>query len=681
MTSPLLDELNAEQRAAAEAVRGPVCILAGAGSGKTRTITYRIAHQVGEGVAAPDEVLAVTFTDRAARELRARLHGLGLERPVRAATFHAAAWAQLRYFWDRAFPDRPRPEVLASKLSLLVPVAKRLRVEGRDLAAEIEWAKARRLTPATYAEGLAGRVPPLPAAQMAEVYAGYEREKVERGLVDYDDMITLTTTMLGQDPAIAEEVRERYRVFTVDEFQDVNPAQHALLEAWLGERDDLCVVGDDDQTIYSFTGASARFLRRFAERHPGARTVTLTENYRSTAQVLRLASSVLAPGRAGPPKRLRATVADGPEPVLAACEDDDDELARLVAGIRRLLAEGVPAGEIAVAYRINSQSEPVEAALSAAEIPYAVRGDEGFFARPEIRQALALLREAAGAPPRRDGPPPPEGTTPAAPRQADREVERVLREGLSWHPRREPSGGVARDRWRNLGALLDAAAREVRAEPATTLADLVAIFERRAADGQATADPDGAVTLLTLHKAKGLEFDAVFLLAVEEGLLPISHAKDDDEAIAEERRLLYVGVTRARRHLQLSWAAARPSRSGRMTNRRRSRFLDGLVDDAPARGRKRGGRGGASRGASPRLPGAANGAPPRDEALADALRDWRRERATRDGVPAYVVFPDRTLDELSRHRPTSAAELAAIPGLGPTRLERYGAELLEVLAG
>lgn len=680
MPAHLLDELNPEQRAAAEAVRGPVCILAGAGSGKTRTITYRIAQQVAEGVAAPEEILAVTFTDRAARELRARLQGLGLARPVRAATFHAAAWAQLRYFWDRAFPDRPRPEVLASKLSLLVPVAKRLRVEGRDLAAEIEWAKARRLTPETYVAGLGRRVPPLPPEHMAEVYAGYEREKAARGLVDYDDMIGLTTTMLDQDPAIAEEVRERYRVFTVDEFQDVNPAQHALLEAWLGDRDDLCVVGDDDQTIYSFTGASARFLLTFAERHPGARTVALTENYRSTAQVLRLASAVLAPGRAGPPKRLRATVADGPEPVLAACTDDDDELARLVAGIRRLLAEGVPAGGIAVAYRINSQSEPVEAALSAAGIPFAVRGDEGFFARPEIRQALVLLREAATAPARRTGPPPIEGTAPATPPTADREVERVLREGLSWHPRREPSGGVARERWRNLGALLDAAAREVRAEPATTLADLVATFERRAADGEATADPDGAVTLLTLHKAKGLEFDAVFLLAVEEGLLPISHAKDD-AAVAEERRLLYVGVTRARRHLQLSWAAARPSRNGRMSSRRRSRFLDDLVDDAPgaAQGRRGRARGG-SRGATPQLPAAGNGAPPRDEALAEALRDWRRQRATRDGVPAYVVFPDRTLDELSRRRPSSASELAAIPGLGPTRLERYGAELLEVLA-
>ncbi len=680
MTTTLLAELNAEQRAAAEAVRGPVRILAGAGSGKTRTITYRIAHQVAEGVAAPDEVLAVTFTDRAARELRARLQGLGLERPVRAATFHAAAWAQLRYFWDRAFPERPHPEVLASKLALLVPVAKRLRVEGRDLAAEIEWAKARRLTPATYPEGLAGRVPPLPAAQMAEVYAGYERAKAERGLVDYDDMLSLTTTMLDEHPRIAEEVRDRYRVFTVDEFQDVNPAQHALLEAWLGGRDDLCVVGDDDQTIYSFTGASARFLLEFDRRHPGAATVTLTENYRSTAQVLRLARSVLAAGRSGAPKRLRAHAGDGPEPVLAACEDDDDELARLVAGIRRLLAEGVPAGEIAVAYRINSQSEPVEAALEAADIPYEVRGDEGFFSRPEIRQALALLREAASAPPRHTGPPPIAGTAPAAPPPADREVERVLREGLSWHPRREPPGGVARERWRNLGALLDAAAREVRTAPSTTLADLVATFERRAADGEATADPDGAVTLLTLHKAKGLEFDAVFLVAVEEGLLPISHAKDD-EAVAEERRLLYVGVTRARRHLQLSWAAARPSRNGRMTTRRRSRFLDGLVDDAPVRSRTRGGRTGGSRAVAPQLPGAANGAPPRDEALAEALRAWRRQRATREGVPAYVVFPDRTLDELSRRRPTSRTELAAIPGLGPTRLERYGAELLDVLTG
>ena len=653
MPDDLLTDLNPAQRDAVEAVRGPVCILAGAGSGKTRTITHRIAHQVRCGLATPDQILAVTFTDRAARELRARLGHLGLDRPVRAATFHAAAWAQLRYFWHRTAEGRPLPEVLASKLALLVPVARRLRVEGRDLASEIEWAKARRITPEAYAAAVGGRQPPVPAGQMAEVYRSYEEEKRTRGLIDYDDMLAWTTDLLAQHPEIAEEVRDRYRFFTVDEFQDVNPAQWALLEAWLGERDDLCVVGDDDQTIYSFTGATSAYLTGFTARFPHARVVPLIDNYRSTAEVLALANQVLAPGRTGPPKRLRAQRDGGPEPVLLPCDDEDAEITAVVDGITRLLAEGTPAVEIALAYRINSQSEPFEAALADARIPYAVRGDEGFFARPEIAQALALLRGAVGREPP-PAPPPPGDAEAGGPPRADRDVERVLRQGLSWHPRREPSGQAARERWRNLGALLEASQRMVRAEPDTSFADVVADLERRAHEGEASPEPGGAVALLTLHKAKGLEFDAVFLVACEEGLLPISHARTDAE-IAEERRLLYVGVTRAREHLQLSWASQRTGRGGRPSRRRRSRFLEGLAP-APAP------------------------APPADEGLAGQLRTWRRDRAQQDGVPAYVVFPDATLDELSRRRPTSHRELAKIPGLGPTRLARYGDELLAVLA-
>ncbi len=652
MPDDLLAPLNAAQRDAVETVRGPVCILAGAGSGKTRTITHRIAYQVRTGVARPGEILAVTFTDRAASELRARLGQLGLEQPVRAATFHAAAWAQLRYFWSRGFGDRPLPEVLPSKLTLLVPTARRLRVEGRDLAAEIEWAKARRIGPDAYVREGASRQAPLPVDDMAEVYRRYEEDKRARGLVDYDDMLSLTTELLTADADAATEVRDRYRHFTVDEFQDVNPAQWALLETWLGERDDLCVVGDDDQTIYSFTGATSTYLTGFSRRFPHARVVSLVDNYRSTAEVLELANEVLAPNRGGPAKRLRAQRRGGPAPVLRPCDDEEAERDAVIAGIRALLAAGTPAGEIAVAYRINSQSEPFEAALTDAEIPFAVRGDEGFFARPEIVQALGLLRAAVGRPPP-PGPPPPSGAQPAHPPKADREVERVLRQGLSWHPKREPPGQAARDRWRNVGALLEAAQRMVRHDPEVTFEGVVADLERRAREGEVTPEPGGAVALLTLHKAKGLEFDAVFVVACEEGLLPIVHAKTDDE-VAEERRLLYVGVTRAREHLHVSWAARRTGRGGRATRRRRSRFLDQVAPSAPTR--------------------------PVDEGLAGQLRQWRRQRARLDGVPAYVVFPDSTLAELSRRRPTSHQELSRVPGLGPTRLERYGQELLSVLA-
>ena len=652
MTDDVLAALDPAQREAAETVRGPVRILAGAGSGKTRTITHRIAEQVRSGAADASEVLAVTFTDRAARELRARLHRLGLPHPVRAATFHAAAWAQLRHFWAEAHPDRPTPEVLTSKVGLLVPSARRLRAEARDLAAEIEWAKAAELAPETYVDGLGRREPPIAPEQMAEVFAAYEDEKRARGLVDYDDMITMTTAMLQTHPRIAETVRDRYRVFTVDEFQDVNTAQHSLLLAWLGDRDDLCVVGDDDQTIYSFTGASSRYLTEFPTRFPNARTVELVDNYRSTAEVLTLANRVLAAGSVRP-KRLRAQVDGGPEPRVLGFDDETEERSSVVEAIRHLLAEGVPAGEIAVVYRINSQSEPWEAALADAGIPYAVRGDEGFFARPEIAQAIRLLRTSLGSAEPDSTPPPPADARPSRPPSADRHVERVLREGLSWHPKREPSGAVARERWRNLGALLAIAERAVAADAEVTVEEVVADLERRAREGEASPEPDGAVALLTIHRAKGLEFDAVFVVGCEEGLLPISYAKDPAD-LAEERRLLYVAVTRARRHLWLSWAASRTGPRGRPSRRRRSQFLEGLVAE-PAR--------------------------EVDRSLATTLRAWRRARAEQEGVPAYVVFPDRTLEELAARRPTTRRELSRVPGLGPTRMSRYGDDLLAVLGG
>jgi DNA helicase II / ATP-dependent DNA helicase PcrA len=647
-STDLLAGLNDAQRRAAETVRGPVCLLAGAGSGKTRTITHRIANQVVSGVARPEEILAVTFTDRAARELRGRLRNLGLDRPVRAATFHAAAWAQLRYFWSALRPGEPLPEVVDSKIRLVLPAAKRLKVEARDLASEIEWAKARRIAPERYAAELGDREPPVPAGRMAEVYAAYERHKREQGLIDYDDMIGLTTDMLSADETVAATVRSRYRYFTVDEFQDVNPAQWALLCAWLGDRDELCVVGDDDQAIYSFTGATASYLTGFATRFPGAVTVALTENYRSTAEILDCANRLLR-ARGGAVKELTAQTSGGPEPTIVATEDDDEERDLVIRRIRELTGEGVPPSEIAICYRINSQSEPLEVALRDAGIPYVVRGDVGFFQRPEIQQAIGALAVTVQHPPTADVPPPADAGPPRPP-PVDRAVERVLVERLSWNPRREPTGRAARDRWQNLAVLVEMAERVAADTPDRTLADFVAELQERAHDND-PGDPR-AVNLLTLHKSKGLEFDAVFLVGVEEGSLPFVYATSDEE-VEEERRLLYVGVTRARRHLQISWACSRLGRGGRTSRRRPSRFLDALQ-------------------ATPR-----HGP---DAMVTERLRTWRRERAKRDGVPAYVIFPDATLDELAARRPTDPSGLRSVPGLGPTRVARYGEEILAVLS-
>ena len=724
----LLAALDPEQREAAQALHGPVRILAGAGTGKTRTITHRIAVQVASGTARHDEILAVTFTDRAATELRERLGRLGLPGPVRAATFHSAAWAQLRHFWPQ-LSDRPRPQVLDRKVGLLRPLAERIRVDARDLAAEIEWGQARLLRPASYVEGVrqAGREPPAEAQLVAEAWEAYEEAKAARDLIDYDDMLRRCTAALHAHPEMAATVRDRYRVFTVDEFQDVNPAQWELLRAWLGDRRDLCVVGDDDQTIYRFTGASSHHLLAFDEAFPEARTVTLTRSYRSTAPVLALANRVLWTKPARLRKRLTSTVGEGPEPVLAEHEEAEDEQRAVVERIRELLASGVPAGAIAVCYRINSQAADWEEPLRAAGIPVVVRGERGgFFAHPAVAQALrALTAEAAANP---DGPPPggspeegapswPPGTVPAGPPDPVAALERVLRSALAWHPGQAPTGATARDRWEHLTALRDLAQRTVTEQPDRfgvhgAFAELVDDLRARAAAGQETADPDGAVTLLTLHRAKGLEFNAVFLVACEEGLLPISHATSD-EAIEDERRLLYVGVTRARRHLHVSWARSRGGRT-----RRPSRLLHGLGGDAPSgpsAGSRAGGRGRrgtrASGARGPKRQRATSATTEAEEATAAGtcacggpliaaldrrtgrcaacrpdpqaiaavvaeLKAWRRQQAAQEEVPAFCVFADKTLELIAAAQPASLEELAAVPGVGPAKLERYGEAVL-----
>jgi DNA helicase II / ATP-dependent DNA helicase PcrA len=547
----LLEGLNDSQRRAAEATSGPVCILAGPGTGKTRTVTHRIAHQIATGAAAPDQVLAVTFTDRAGAELRQRLTALGLPHPVRATTFHAAAWAQLRWFWPRWRTD-PLPDVLPSKARLLADTARAARVEVRDLAAEIEWAKARCIPPADYERAAAGRRTALAADRMAAVYTGYEATKAERGLVDFEDMLLLTTELLTTEPEVAAAVRDRYRHFTVDEFQDVNPAQWALLRAWLGDSAELCVVGDDAQAIYGFTGASPSYLTDFTRTFSGATTVRLEQTYRSSPQVLAVADAVL--GR--PDRRLvPAADAGGPRPRLGQHADAAAEAQAVAGSIAEHLAAGIDPGEIAVAYRVHSQSPPLEHALAGADIRCTVRGEHTFFGRPVIRQALAVLQQAARRP----------GTL--RPARSVRMVEQALRTRMSWHPRREPDGDVAQERWRNLGALLDLAG-DLETD-GMDFPSLVQALEQEAA----TTTPDGgrnAVTLTTMHQAKGLEFDVVYLIGLEEGLLPISHATTAD-AVEEERRLLYVGITRARRHLTLSWTRRRPP----------SRFLEPLLRSRP----------------------------------------------------------------------------------------------------
>jgi DNA helicase-2/ATP-dependent DNA helicase PcrA len=626
----IFEGLNPEQAEAVRAVRGPVCILAGAGSGKTTTITRRIAFQVESGAFAAGEILAVTFTDKAAGEMRGRLARLGAT-GVRARTFHAAALAQLRHL---AAEEPPR--ILPSKAIMLrqignsLPKPYKFRPAG-DLATEIEWAKNRRLGPDEYAGALGDHVPPIPADLMARVFREYERRKAREGAMDFEDLLEATIRMFAADEWALERFQQRYRAFTVDEYQDVNLLQQTLLETWVGDRDDLCVVGDDYQSIYSFTGASPRYLLEMPRKWPRVKVVRLEQNFRSTPEVLTLANR-LVPKLGGAEKTLRPVREGGPAPVVAPFVDRGSETKFLVERIRALHEAGVPYEEMAVLYRVNFRSEDYEDALGAARIPFQVR-DGAFLTRIAARRLLSTLRRSKSVD------------------VADEVLRAAKRDGYNERPP-EGLGDQETTRQNDLARLVRLA-REYEPEHGEyTVAGWVAHVERRfASDGEGHG-----VHLLTLHRAKGLEFEAVFLPRLEEGELPGKRSKTD-EAIAEERRLLYVGLTRAKRHLYLTWTTG-----GRTSPSRFVEELGGCLVPHPLRQTKR---------------------PPESahDPVFQALKAWRLERARRDGVPAYVIFHDTTLQEIAEASPSSLAQLAGISGVGPAKLDRYGAEVLVTLEG
>ena len=693
----VLAGLDPEQRAVAEAVKGPVCVLAGAGTGKTRAITHRIAYAVHTGVVAPQRVLAVTFTTRAAGELRSRLRQLGAP-GVQARTFHAAALRQLTYFWPRVIGGEP-PKIIESKIRLVADAARACRLafggtELRDIAGEIEWAKVTQHRPEDYAGAVAAaaRRPPVDVADVARVYDMYETLRRERNLLDFEGMIELTAAVLTEHREVAAQVRDQYRYFVVDEFQDVNPLQKLLLDTWLGDRDDLCVVGDPNQTIYSFTGATPSYLLDFTRRFPSATVVRLVRDYRSTPQVVRLANGVIGAGReAGSAARstagrrfeltLVAQRPDGPEPVFNEYDDEVAEADDIARRARKLIEEGVPAREIAVLYRINAQSEVYESALAAAGVPYVLRGAERFFERPEVREAVIRLRGAAraGADAETDG----TGLIAT--------VRHVL-SGAGFTDRPPEGTGAVRNRWESLAALAQLAEDIAAADPGAGLPEFVAELEERAAAQH--APPLEGVTLASLHAAKGLEWDAVFLAGLVEGTLPIVYAETPAQ-IEEERRLLYVGITRAREHLALSWALSRSPGGAR--RRRPSRFLDGLIPQTatpvPARVDRRKRR--AGRGPQPcrvcgrpltaaieRKLGRCEDCPAEiNEDLLLALKEWRSQTAAEQKVPAYVVFTDATLQAIAEHNPGSLEELARIPGVGRVKLDRYAEAVLALCTG
>jgi ATP-dependent DNA helicase UvrD/PcrA len=664
---PFLDGLDDAQRKAVTTPAAPLAILAGAGAGKTRVLTHRIAWQSRHARIDPVYVLAVTFTRKAAGELGERLTRLGVRR-VTAGTFHAIALAQLRR--RREDQDLAMPKVLDRKVRLLAPLLPERGAEravvAAEVAAEIEWAKARLITAEGYEESAraARRDPPRPFAEVAVLFERYERELRRRGLIDFDDVIRWCADILETDSEFQAAQRWRFRHLFVDEFQDANPAQFRLVRAWLGDRPDICVVGDGDQAIYGFAGADASYLTGFVDFFPGASVVRLGTNYRSSPQLVAAAGAVLGEGSA--PAAVRSTRQDGPMPEVRIYPTDEAEAEGVAHGLRRAHAPERAWSSVAVLYRTNAQSALLEEALRREAVPFRVRGGGRFLDRPLVQVALDMLRRRT-----REHPGVPFAS----------HLEALT----------EDADSAPEERREHIDAIARLGSEYVAADGGTGSLDGFLEFLRTTLrpgdDGGASAA--NAVELLSFHRAKGLEFDTVFVVGLEQGLVPISHAETPAE-LAEERRLLYVALSRAERRLNLSWARKR-SMGVHTYTRSPSPWLAPVEAAIAALPAVDAGDGAGVDGGRARLDAArehlaraqqrSRGKPPDapTSELLDALLEWRRNMARASGVPAYVIFRNTTLEAVAAHRPRSQADLLAIPGIGPVKLARHGQALLDLV--
>lgn len=688
--SQVLAGLDDEQQVVATSVHGPVVVLAGAGTGKTRAITHRMAYAVATGAHEARRSLAVTFTTRAAGEMRVRLRELGVE-GAQVRTFHGAALRQLRYFWPR-LSGQTFPDVLPGKARLLAEAASKSGIATnaaviRDLASDIEWSKVSELAARDLLTDprAATRQWSMDLADVMKIYAAYDELKSARALLDFEDVLLVTVGALQTRPDILDEVHSAYRWFTVDEFQDVNPLQHRLLTLWRGDRDEVCAVGDVSQTIYSFTGASADYLVNFRTEFPDATEVRLVNCYRCTPEIVSKANAVIVQAHSRAAVTLRSMRDPGVEPTVQSHSDEVAEATAVAESISTHLRNGISARDIAVLFRMNAQSADLEAALSARGIAVVMRGAERFFDRPEVREGVTRIRGAARA----------GGATGVL----GDEVRGIL-SAAGWAAERPQGSGAVRERWESLAALVTLADEN----PQWDLPAFVTELDHRSEAQHAPAAD--AVTLSSLHSAKGLEWQVVFIVGCSDGLLPLSNADSPDE-IEEERRLLYVGMTRAKSYLHLSWARAR--QPGGRENREFSKFLitlrdstgqlaDGLEGDQ-SRGSVHRGSGRARTERKKRGPAMCRTcgkglvtAPERslgrcrtcpstyDPDQFEQLKRWRLREATEREVPAFVVFTDATLLAIVEQLPASLEQLAAIPGIGPTKLELYGPTLLELLS-
>jgi len=629
-----LVDLNEAQREAVLATEGPLLVVAGAGSGKTRVLTYRVAHLIRACGVKPTEILAITFTNKAAGEMRERLERMlgQTARAIWILTFHAACGRMLRREAERLgyrstftiYDDQDQVRLVKACLEELGKDPKRF--SPRGIHAQISRAKNELVSPEDYA----GRVASFWDQTVAETYDLYQRRLHASNAVDFDDLLMLTVQVFERFPEALERWRRTFRYILVDEYQDTNHAQYRLLQLLGGEHGNVCAVGDQDQSIYSFRSADIRNIIEFEKDFPGTVVVTLEQNYRSTNMILRAANSLIEQNRERKPKRLFSELGEGDPVRVIEVEDEHAEARFVAAEIAGLLGGGLSASEIAVFYRTNAQSRVLEDVLVRQDVPYQVIGGPRFYERAEIRDATAYLSvlvnpqdatsllRIANRPRRGIGDtsiqklvtraentgrtlfaamadPEAAGVAPASCRAirsfhstmeslmalsqelpVDELLERVLEKTGTLDALEAERTIEARGRIENLQELVGVA-REYRQQTAD--ASLAGFLQDIAlvSDQDTIRDERGLVTLMTLHNAKGLEFRAVFVIGMEEGIFP--HARSvEEQGVEEERRLCYVGMTRAMEHLTLSHTLSR-SIFGRRNYNLASRFLDELPSE------------------------------------------------------------------------------------------------------
>lgn len=664
----LHSQLDSAQLAVATHLRGPVCVLAGAGAGKTRAITYRIANAVHQQIAKPQQILAVTFTTRAAGEMRSRLQALKIH-GVQVKTFHAAALAQLNYFWSIAIGGKV-PEIKENSSALVSQAAASLGMPTdtptiRDLRDEIAWSKVQLIPAEEYPQKAIAAGHTEIAGQsltdIAQLITAYEDLKIERAVIDFEDVILILIGLLIDRPDIAKQIRQQYQYFVVDEYQDVSPMQHRLLQLWLGTRKDICVVGDIAQTIYSFAGANSQYLANFPEYWAGAKKIILDKDYRSTPEIVTLANKVINTAQTPNSNKiiLKSARHSGKEVSFEAYDHDAAEVAGIVAKIKKLIANGTKLQNIAILYRMNSQSALFEKELSVAQIPYTIRGGKKFFERIEVLRAMVAFRAVART---------------NTENNFQESIDDALYQ-LGWRKEAPTNQGISRERWESLNTLRKMSEEFItnsqNFDPsekslASTILSFVNYLEERA---KFELEPElECITLSSLHGAKGLEWPVVFLAGVSEGLLPISYAKSES-ALAEERRLFYVGITRAADELYISYS--KENLNGK--KRKASQFLATIwPTEISASTQKR------IKAKNKRQEFQKQDAQTRR--LFEVLNKWRSEKAQKEGKLASLIFQDSVLYQIAINKPRTIAELAEIKGVGSLKLSRYGMSIIELTA-